>query len=314
MAKKMINNSYIAGTVYQHSLECKVSGPESKNPGTVYISGVIEVATDDAFTNIVPVHFSYVTATYAKSGKTNDTYNTLNNFIDNVYKTIMKDGADAATKVRIDSSLALNEFYSNNNGQEEFVSVKRNEGGFIHVVAAHEKEEKDRNRFDCDIVITNARMVEGNEDRGTSDKVIVKGAIFNFRNDLLPVEFSVTAPGAMDYFMDLGATQATPVFTRIKGAQISETIKRTITEESAFGEPSVREVKSTRKDFVIDWAAKEPYGWDEEGVLTAAEFKEFIAARETALATLKQRNDAYKASRAQANNAVAAPAAGAFNF
>lgn len=312
MAKKMINATHIEGTVYQHSLELRVSGPESKNPGTEFITGNLEIATDNAGINIVPVHFTYVTATYAKSGKSNDTFAALKNFIDGVYKTIMKDGADVATKVRIDSAIGLNEFYTDRGGKEEFVSVKRNEGGFVHVVSAVEEEEKKRNWFDCDIVITNVRRIEADEEKGTDEKAIVKGAIFNFRNDLLPVEFSVVAPAAMDYFEGLNASQSNPVFTRIKGVQISETIVKEIKEESAFGEPSIREVKNTRKDYVITWAAQDTYEWDVEGVLTAAEFKEFITNRETTLATLKQRNDAYKASKGQA--ASVAPAAGGFNF
>ena len=311
MAKKMLNSTHIEGTVYQHSLELKVSGPESKNPGTEFISGSLEIATDNAGVNIVPVHFTYVTATYAKSGKTNDTYSALKNFIDGVYKTIMKDGADVATKVRIDSAIALNEFYTDRNGKEEFVSVKRNEGGFVHIVSSVDETESKRNTFDCDIVITNVRRIEADDEKNTPEKAIVKGAIFNFRNDLLPVEFSVLAPGAMDYFENLGATQSTPVFTHIRGQQISETIVRRIEEEGAFGEPSVREVKNTRKDFVITWAARETYEWDSEDSLTAAEFKEFIANRETTLATLKQRNEAYKASKGQT---AAAPASGGFDF
>lgn len=313
MSKKMINASHIEGVVYQHSLEVKVSGPDSKNPGTEFISGVLEVATDDAQINIVPVHFTYVTATYAKSGKANETYTTLKNFIDGVYKTIMKDGADTATKVRIDSAIALNEFYSDRNGEEELVSVKRNEGGFVHVVSSIDENQNKRNTFDCDMVITNVRIVEADIEKNLPEKGIVKGAIFNFRNELLPVEFSVINPNAIDYFDNLGASQSSPVFTHIRGQQVSETIVRQIVEESAFGDPSVREVKNTRKDFVITWAAQDIYEWDTPETITAAEFKECIANRETTLATLKQRNDAYKASRGQ-NTAAAAPAPGGFNF
>lgn len=311
--KKMINASHIEGVVYQHSLELKVSGPDSKNPGTEFISGVLEIATDNAQINIVPVHFTYVTATYAKSGKANETYTTLKNFIDGVYKTIMKDGVETATKVRIDSAIALNEFYTERNGKEEFVSVKRNEGGFVHVVSAIDDNEKKRNTFDCDIVITNVRRIEADEEKNIAEKAIVKGAIFNFRNELLPVEFSVINSNAMDYFENLGATQTNPVFTHIRGQQVSETIVRQIVEESAFGDPSVREVKNTRKDFVITWASQDIYEWDSADSITAAEFKECITNRETTLATLRQRNEAYKASKGQ-TTATAAPASGAFNF
>ena len=110
MSKKMFNATHIEGTLYQHDLALKVSGENSKNPGTEFISGNIEIATDNAGINIVPVHFTYVTATTAK-GTANATYNVLKNIIDGVYKTVMTDGADNATKLRIDSAIGLNEFY-----------------------------------------------------------------------------------------------------------------------------------------------------------------------------------------------------------
>ena len=308
--KKVINSTHIEGLLYNHSLELKTSGENSKNPGTQYISGNIEIVTDNDGINIVPVHFSYTTATY-NSGKPNETFNTLKNIIDKVYKTVMADGAENATKFRIDSAIGLNEFFSDRGGKEEFVSVKRNEGGFVHVVAAVDEDQNKRNTFDCDIVITQVSHIEADEEKNTPEKAIIKGAIFDFRKSLLPVEFSVLNPNAIAYFEDLGATKTHPVFTRIKGRQVSETVVRQITEESAFGEPSVREVKNTRKDFVVTWAAKETYEWDSEDSITAQEFATAITERETYLATLKQRADEYKASKGAA---PATPSAGGFNF
>ena len=312
MAKKFINNTHIAGSLYQHDLTLKVSGENSKNPGTQFISGSIEIATDDAGINIVPIHFTYVTAVTSK-GKANDTFNTLKNIIDGVYKSVMTDGASNATKFRIDSAIGLNEFYSDRSGKEELVSVKRNEGGFVHVDNSLSEAENVRNTFDCDIIITNVIHQDADEEKKTPEKAIIKGAIFNFRGDLLPVEFSVLNPNAIAYFEDLGVSTAKPVFTRIKGRQISESITRTVTEESAFGEPSIKEYKSTRKDFVVTWAAKEEYIWDDESTILASELKEAMANREIALAELKKRNDEYKASQGKAP-AAAAPAPGAFNF
>ena len=263
----------------------------------------------DAGINIVPVHFTYVTATTAK-GSTNATFNVLKNIIDGVYKTVMTDGADKATMLRVDSAIGLNEFYDRN---DDFVSVKRNEGGFVHVAPSIADDEKVRNTFECDIIINNVIHVEGDEEKGTTDKATVKGVIFNFRKDLMPVEFSVTNPKAMAYFEDLGDSNSNPIFTKIKGRQISESIVRRVEEESAFGEPSIKEYKSTRKDFVITWAQAEPYIWDDDSTITARELKEALAAREITLAELKKRNEEYKASQGQAP-AAAAPAPGAFNF
>lgn len=308
---KLTNTTHIEGALYQHDLVLKVSGENSKNPGTEFISGNIEIATDNAGINIVPVHFTYVTATTSQ-GKANATYTVLKNIIDGVYKTVMSDGASNATLLRVDSAIGLNEFYSDRNGQEELISVKRNEGGFVHITPTLNDKENERNTFDCDIVITNVRHVDADEEKGTPDKAIVKGAIFNFRKELLPVEFTVLNPRAIAYFEDLGASNSAPVFTRVKGQQVSESITRTITEESAFGEPSVKEYKSTRKDFVLTWAKAETYEWDTEETLLASDFKEAIAAREITLADMKRRAAEYKAS--QGKPAAAAPTAGAFNF
>ena len=312
MKNAMINKTHIEGVLYQHDLELKVTGENSKNPGTEFISGTVEIATDDAGVNIVPVHFTYVTATTSK-GKANASFGTLSDIINGKLGTVMKDGADKAAKLRIDSAIGLNEFYSDRNGEEELVSVKRNEGGFIHVVNALNEDEKTRNTFEVDMIITNVNRIEANEERQTPEKVIVRGVTFNFRNDILPIELSVTNANAMDYFEGLGASGKEPVFTRVRGRQVSETIVRTIEEESAFGEASVREVKSTRKDFVITWAQKEPYIWDDESTITAAELSELVAKRETDLAAMKARSDEYKASKGAAK-ATAAPKAGAFDF
>ena len=311
MKKTMINQTHLEGILYEHSLEAKVSGDTSKNPGTPFISGSISIATDDAMTNIVPVHFTYVTANFG-SGKPNDTYTTLNNIINGTFGTYMKDGADKAVKVRVDSALGLNEFFTDRNGKEELVSAKRNEGGFVHRIDALDEDEKTRNTFKVDMLINCVTHVDGDPERGTTDKCIVKGAIFDFRKSLLPVEFSATNANAMRYFENLGATQREPVFTCVWGRQVSETIVRQIVTESAFGEDEVREVKNTRRDFVITGAAKEPYLWDDESSITAAELNEAIQKREVDLAAMKKRQDEYRASRNTVSQA--APAQGGFNF
>lgn len=311
MKKKLINECHIEGYLYEHALENKVSGDTSKNPGTPFISGTVSIATDNEMTNIVQVHYTYVTAV-TSTGKNNPSFTTLQNIIDGTLKSAMKDGKENASKIRIDSAIGLNEFFTKRNGPEELVSVKRNEGGFIHVADALVEDEKQRNTFKCDMLITNTRRVEANEERNEPEKMIVKGAIFDFRKALMPVEFTVLNPLAMNYFEGLEASNSNPTFTCVWGRQISQTISRTITEESAFGEPSVRTVTSQRKDFVITGANKETYVWDDEEFMTATELQTLIAARETYLASIKQRQDEYEASKAA--TATAAPNKGGFNF
>lgn len=300
--KKMINKTTIAGRVYQHTLEAKVSGPKSANPGTNFIMGNLDIATDDAGVNIVTVHFSYVTAT-TKSGKENNAYKVLSDIISGKVKSVMADGFENAGMVTIDSAIGLNDFYTEKNGKEELVSAKRNEGGFIHVVNALDEDEKTRSTFEADIIITEVAYKEADEEKNLPEKAIVKGAIFDFRNALLPVEFSVLNPAAISYFEGLEASSKNPVFTKVKGRQISETISREIVEESAFDVPSVRIVKSTRKDYVITWAAKEPYVWDDEETITAQELMKAMSDRQTYLATVKQRRDEYNAAKQNASSA-----------
>ena len=174
MKKTMINQTHIEGVLYEHDLTIKESGENSKNPGTKFISGTISIATDDAMTNIVPVHFTYVTATFG-SGKPNDTFTTLSNIVNGTFGSYMKDGADKAVKLRVDSALGLNEFFTDRNGKEELVSAKRNEGGFVHKVDTLDEDEKVRNTFKADMVITTVTHIDADEEKNLPEKCIEIG-------------------------------------------------------------------------------------------------------------------------------------------
>lgn len=310
MKKSMINTTHIEGLVYESNLEFRVSGENSKNPGTEFIMGTLSIATDDACTNIIPVHFTYVTAVTSK-GKANATYDVLKDIIDGKAGSVMKVGADKAQKVRIDSAIGLNEFYSDRNGKEELVSVKRNEGGFVHFANTLAPDENTRNTFQADMIITQVNRIEGDEEKGTKDKVVLRGAIFDFRKAILPTEFSVTNEKGMEHFEGLEASAKEPVFLKVWGRQISQTTINKTVEESAWGEALVRETPSTRRDWVVTGCNPEPYEWDDESTITAQELTEAMATRETYLATIKKRQDEYKAQKAA--NAAAAPIATAAN-
>ena len=307
---KVRNKTRIDGRLYQHSLQLKESGPNSQTPGTKFISGNVEIATDNDITNIVTVHYTYVTAT-TSTGKSNATFNVLKDIIDGKLGSVMANGADNAAVITIDSAIGLNEFFSDRNGKEELVSAKRNEGGFAVVKSAADEDETKRNTFDVDMIITGTRMIEADPEKDLPEKMILRGAIFDFRNSLLPIELSVVNPRAISYFESLEITQRNPVFTRLQGRQVSEVVTREVVEESAFGDPVVKKFASTRKDWVVTWAASEPYAWDDESTITAAELTKAMSDRETYLATLKQRQDEYQASK---NQPAAAPANQGFNF
>ena len=76
-----MNESYVEGFLYEHDLKIKVTGKDSKAPGTEFITGKVSIATDNNCTNIVDVHYTYVVATYA-SGTANSNYTVLKKIID----------------------------------------------------------------------------------------------------------------------------------------------------------------------------------------------------------------------------------------
>lgn len=313
MKSKMINRVHVEGWVYDHKLTSKVSGEKSKNPGTTFINGTLDIATDDNCLNIVTIHYTYVTPV-TKQGKPNATYNALNAILTDD-KTVVKVGKENAVKVRADTSIGLNEFYSDRSGKEELISAKRNEGGFIHIITdALGATEYDRNNFEVDTVITKVREVEADPERKLDAKVIISGYAFDFRNALLPVDFVAYKQSAQDYFLGLEASEKNPTFIKLKGSQVSQTVVRTVIEESAFGdEPDVKEFKNTVREFVVTRATP-PYEWDSEDTITAQEMKEALANREITKAEIKQRQDEYNASRSGVKAPTATVTEGDYDF
>ena len=156
--RKVLNKEHIEGRVYEHNLAIKtVQNSESKNFGKEFIGGTLDVATDDDCLNIVTINFTYVTEVTSKGAK-NDTYAALKNIIENG-KTVLVDGKDAATLVKIDTALGVNDFYTSRNGEEVLVTAKRNEGGFVHIVNKL-SDAATRNTFEMDMLINGTRLVE----------------------------------------------------------------------------------------------------------------------------------------------------------
>jgi hypothetical protein len=311
--RKNINTETIIGRVYQHDLKVKtVQNQNSDNFGKEFISGSLDVATDEDGLNVLTVHYTYVTET-TKTGKKNSTYTALKKIIDEG-KAWVVDGKDAATKVKVDTALALNDFYAQD---DTLVSVKRNEGGFVTLVNEL-ADISERNTFSVDMVITSVTKIEPTEENNVKEAYVsVRGAVFNFRNDLLPVDFVVRNAAGMKYFEDLDITSSEPVYTKVWGKIISMTDAREIKEESAFGEASVRTVERKTKEWVITGTAKVPYDFGDEEVLTADELTKAMQDREVHLAEVKKRSEEYRASKASSTPAAAsasAPVAAKGNF
>ena len=311
--KKMINTERVEGRIYQHNLVKKtVQNQTSSNYGKEFISGNIEVATDEEGLNIIPVHFTYVTET-TSSGNKNATYGILEKII-NEDKTWINCGKDEALKVRIDTALGLNDFYTQD---DRLVSAKVNEGGFVTIISTL-APENERNTFTMDMLITSVIRTEADPEKNIeSDYVTVKGAVFNFRNALLPVDFVVKNPDGMTYFEDLNASQNEPVFTKVWGRINCGSISNEVKEDTAFGEESIRTFERKIREWIILGTSKVPYDFGDESVLTVDEVKKAMQDRELLLADTKKRSDDYKAQKA-AGNTTSAPAVavttGTFNF
>ncbi len=316
--KKMINEEIIEGRIYQHDLVVKkVQNSQSANFGKDFISGTIEIAVDEEAINVVPVHFTYVTATTGK-GTANVTYSILNKII-NENKTWMNVGKENAACIRCRPSLDLNEFYDRN---DAFVSLKVNEGGFIDKLTPAElnPDINKRTKFTTDILINKVREIEPDDEKGIKGGVVVGGAVFNFRNELLPVEFTVCEAG-QSYFLGLGASASNPILTKVWGKITCSTEKIPITENSAFGEASVTIKEKKTRDWMITGTAEEPYAFGDAEVMTAEDITKATQDRELKKATIKKNKEEYQAKKASgaANaatpNAVAASIpAGGFQF
>lgn len=312
--RKNINTEHIEGRVYQHSLELKESGPNSKNPGTKYISGNLNIAVDEDGMNVITIHFTYVTAVTSKGNK-NSTFTTLNKIIDNPENTWITGGKDNAFKVKVDTALALNDFYANDG---TLVSAKRNEGGFVSFVNELCPIE-DRNTFQMDMVINRVQRVEADEEKGIKEDYLkLCGAVFNFKNDLLPVEFIVKNVTGIVYFENLDISPKNIVYTKIWGHINNQVLKTQKVEESAFGDTFVIPQERQIREWVVTGTAKVPYDFGDESVLTEKELTEAMQNREVYLADVKKRQDEYNASKQASNTPTnfSAPVAknGDFSF
>jgi len=311
MKKNLINEAHIEGYLYDHKLEKKVTGAQSKNPGTEFISGTISVATDDKMQNVIQIHYTYVTAVTSK-GNANATFTALEKII-NDNPTVLNVGAEKAAMVRCDPAIALNEWFRELT-DEKPVSVVRNEGGFVHIVNSINEDEKQRNTFKADMVITNVKDVEADPEKNTEAYVKVRGAIFDFKKALLPVEFVVRGKGGMNYFQNMDASAKHPVFTCVWGRQQSQTVVTRTVTESAFGEDEVRERQTTTREFVITGCSKNPYIWDDEDYITAAEMSQAMSDRELYLASVKKRQEEYQASKGGSSAAAVSTETAGYNF
>ncbi len=292
MAKtNWINNVHVEGYVFSHTLQSRVA----QKTGIPYISGEIQIATDDKAMNVVPVRFIYVTEKYSQSKQDNPNYALLTQIM-NENRTFEVVGTNAM-KVRVDGSIYVDDFYTSNG---ELASPKRIAASFIHLFNEGQKISNNPAHFDTEMLITSAELHEIEDGDDYAD---IKGYVFNFRGDILPVTLSAHSPAAVTYFTQ----QEYPMLTKVWGKIDSTTIERRTEVESAFGDPTVNVSNRTLRFWDITGASAQPMEYPDEGTLTENDVKVKLADRENRLVDVKNRWEANQAAKSGAARPTVAP-------
>ena len=299
MLKKFTNETRVEGYVFDHKLEIKMTGPKAKHPNTQYIAGIVNIATDESCENVVPVHFTYITE-LDNNGKPDSRWRVLKQIID-TDNSVVKVGKDNALKVRVDSAIGLNEYFTDVN-EEKPRSFVRNEGGFIHIVQSLNEDESTHNTFKVDMLVTRVKEVEANPDRQIDEHIVLHGCIFNFKKELLPIDLTVSSKGGMNYFRMQDISAKKPLLTQVWGKQISRTLRTKTVNESAFGEDEVVITETSTRDFVVTGCRKNPYLFGDENTLTETELQGLMSDRELYLADMKAKYVEYMKAKKSSNS------------
>jgi len=302
----------------------KVTNKNSSNYGIDFISGEIFIATDEEGLNVIPVHYTFVKE-FTNSNAINSTFVNLKQIIENG-KTWVNSGKEGAQKLRVEPSLALNDFYPK--GGDQLVTRQRSEGGFVTFISDLNPVENARNKFTFDTIIYDTTVVPADPDNHIpEDFVRIKAYVFDFKNAILPVVLIAKdskAPGSVNYFIGLNASTSNPVYTKVMGEIINTTVKIDKVMENAFGGTIVDSSVHQEREWVITWAQPQPYVFDIEETITKEEVNKALTDRNLHLEEIKANAKAYYAQRnagaasapqaMPASNAMGNIPQGTFNF
>lgn len=282
MPAKYRNQETFIGRIYQTDLKLKkVENKSSKHFGKDFISGTVDVATDEEGLNVVTVHYTFVPSDRGQ------TYDNLKSIMDGG-KSWITVGKENAERVRLTPNIAVNDFVSSQSG--EMISSVRNEGGYVNFFRYDFPEEDNRNHFEEDMVITSFVR----NDEAETPYADIRGVVFDFRNGLIPITFKIYDQAGMNYFESLDVSSQNPCYTRIWGKVVNTTIKTTRTEESAFGEGRVITTNKNVREYVITGCNPTPNELTED---VLKDVKEGMQNREIHLAEVRKRDEEYRASR-----------------
>lgn len=275
-----------------NKLAKREAGVNSKNPGVEYISGVINVATDAEALNVVPVHFTYVTAT-TKAGKPNSTFEFLSDIVEadeqGVLATYQNSGINAM-RVRIDGSIDVNDWI---NREGEMTASRRVRGSFAHPVDSVASFNPHAN-FDVDMLITQAALREVEDG---DDYMSLNGYVFDFRNNILPLGLTIDIPEGIAYFEGQGISQANPMLTNVWGEINTAVVGTDKVIESAFGAPRVETTSRSFTRWNVLKSAVEPMAFDDDLTITQNELNKLLQEREVRVQQEKARQEERRNNR-----------------
>jgi hypothetical protein len=282
--KKMINKTAIEGVLIEKDLRTGVT--KAKVP---YIAGRLHVETAPG--NVITVEVFEQEKT--SKGNDNQKYPTLKGILEN--GQAKHDGSASPTKLRIASALEINDWVDR---EGTLRSTLVNNGGYVNVVSSVNPKAE----FEVDVVISKVsqEVLSGNP----TDRAIIDGYIFNYRNVALPVKFVIENKKGIDFFTKLDPN----TFTKVWGVQVNNTVVNEKTEESAFGDSKVVKSSYTRKEFVVTGAQTLSYDEDQ---LSSDELQAAIQARNVAVAEKKTADPKPVTSQPQS---AAKPKVATFNF
>lgn len=285
--KQMINEIQLQGYVYSiggrdGALYHGRTSAESKIPNTDYVSGTVNIVTDEDGANIVPIRFNFVTEKYSKSGKENPSWGVLRD-IENNNATWQAQGKEGAYKIRVTCAAASNPFV----GQEgRMVDRPTIDVTFAHPAAGGFNDNQ-RNAFKFDMIVVNysEHEVEDGENYG-----VINGYVFNsFRKEATPVVLTIHDPSGMQYFESLDASTGNPVFQSVWGKIVSTTIRHEKEVESAFGAPQIEYTTSTQREWVVEGCAANVGEFGDAGIISEDELVECLNNHENTIALAKER-------------------------
>lgn len=298
----------IEGRVYSYNLSLKkVGNKESKNYGQDFITGTLSIATDDACTNVVDIHYSYV-APKTNAGADNNTFIMLKQIMDK-NKTVESVGKDQAMQVSARPAIAVNDFYTERNGEVTLVSAKRLEGGFLSTPYNNKLvSEASRNKLTVNMYITGLEEKEG--------YCNVNGYIFSYKGEILPVTFVAKNEAIITFIENKDVSKQNPLFTTLRiRVNVSEVTVTKKAETNFIGESEVREYTNTRREYLITDLSPEGYSTDDEVEgISANEITQKIKDREAHLVDVKKRFEDSKNNKSNSTPVVASMSSEKFDF